>query len=103
MEISTAKLANYLELVLDAYFDAVDFPDSENSKIERHLELLQNVKSFTDGWKKSGLPRNEMVVGFRNPLVRELILAGMTLSEEDVAKYLQEWDKLCEPSISIRI
>ncbi len=94
-DISTAELANYLELVLDVYFDAMVFPHSEDFKIERHLKLLEVAKNFVDGWKKCDLPRDEMNEGFRNPLVRESILIGAPITMDFVEERHKEWEEIC--------
>lgn len=93
-ETSSEEVASYLELVLDAYFNEVDPSSSEDFTVEKHLELLQEVKGFVVNWKKADLPREEMNKGFRNKMIREVILAGVTLLHGDLEKLHREWDEI---------
>lgn len=95
-EFSSEETASYLELVLDAYFDEADPSGTKRFTDEKHLELLQEVKDFVVNWKQAGLPREEINKGFRNTMIREIILAGVTLSCDDLVKYHREWEDMLQ-------
>ena len=95
-EISSEETASYLELVLDAYFDEADPSGTERFALEKHLELLQEVKGFVVKWKQAALPSGEMNKGFRNKMIREIILAGVTLLQGDLEKLHREWEEILQ-------
>lgn len=91
--VSTYEKANYLELLLNAYFNADDESVREKDELQTHLDLLQMTKDFVSIWKKNGLPTCKMNDAFRQTEIREIILCRLPISEDFLNTLFETYPK----------
>jgi len=73
----TDEKYDYLELLFDVFETAAEPPRQDSDKEKYLLDFLEQAKDFADRWKQAGLPRNRMVAGYRNELIRLCVLDGV--------------------------